>query len=334
MNARWALERATVLGPESAGLRWARAYLLAIGPEPDWEECFREWVRGCWLHHEATRPLARTDEVVERPVERGYRAVVVPEGRLPDTLRFRPCNPVVFAGALGRIPPLTAVAGLTANLLREAARREPAAAATAAEVAVIWLEAMRHRFGTVLGSSVVERSARGLLGPEDPPGWRGTIEDYLGQDGPLRRAEREEAAAEAAAAADQRASREEIRRRLDALAAVPADAEQGDRGEQIDNPDEQIDWDAWLARAEEDLREHVRWGREHEEELVEAQEREAEREAFSRDLDAMLARLNRMRTGRATEADLDDAQSGVDLPEAPWPEPRPRPGERTGEPTG
>lgn len=328
LNARWALERATALGPESAGLRWARAYLLEIGPEPDWEECVREWVRGCWLHHEATRPLARTDEVVERPAERGDRTAVLAEGgRLPDTLRFRPHDPVVFAGALGRIPPLTVMAGLTANLLREAARREPTAAATAAEEAVTWLEAMRHRLGTHFGATVAERSARRLLGPEDPSGWRDTMEDYLGEDGPLRRAEREDAAAEEAAEAEQRASREEIRRPLDTLAAVPAVQEQAD-------PDGQIDWDAWLARAEENRRKHVQWRREHEEWLRQAEEQRAESNRLSRDLDASIARFDRRRTGRATEADLDDAQGRVDLPDAPWPEPRPRPGERTVERTG
>ena len=109
----------------------------------------REWVRGCWLHHEATRALARTDEVVEGPDERTHRAITVASGKLPaaDNIRFRPHDPVVFAGALGRIPPFTAVAGLTANLLHDAVQRHPEAAATAAQAVVAWLEDLRHGLG-------------------------------------------------------------------------------------------------------------------------------------------------------------------------------------------
>ncbi|MFC7724893.1 hypothetical protein ACFQW6_07235 [Nocardioides sp. GCM10028917] len=332
VNARWAFDRATALGPESAGLRWARAYLLEIGPEPDWEECVREWVRGCWLHHEATRPLARTDEIVEGPDERTHRTIAANRGEVPapDTLRFRPRDPVVFAGALGRIPPMTSVASLTARLLYEGIRREPDAAATAAQVCVEWLERQRHTLG-FLGDVVADSTARSLLAPDDPPGWFETIEHYVSEEGPIRRAQREADAVEAAAEAERHARHEEITRRLEDLDAwVNGDEATDDMAR---DPDQEIDWDVQIARNQERLHEIDTMRREHQDWLDQQQDRQAENERQSRDLRDSLDRLDRIRAGRATEADLIEAQIGVDdLPDAPWPEPRPRPGDPPAEP--
>lgn len=328
LNARWALERATTLGPESAGLRWARAYLLEIGPEPDWEECVREWVRGCWLHHEGTRPLARTDEVVEGPDEHSHRAITVASGKAAaaDTLRFRPHEPVVFAGALGRIPPFTAVAGLTAKLLRDAAQRHPDAAATAAQVVVDWLEDQRYRAGS-FGDVIAEGTARSLLAPQDPPGWRETIEHYLSEEGPPRRAQRDADVAAEAAEAKRQAQHEKINQQLDAWAAKQAEPVVDHQGSD-DKPkrsDGEIDWDAVLAQMQE---ESAEWEREHQEWLAKEEKRQGKSERLSQDLADGIARLDRTISGRSTEADLAQAWRQVDdHPDAPWPEPRPRPGE-------
>jgi len=333
LKARSYLERASQLGPESLALSWAKAYAFERGPQPDVEAAAREYVRGCWLQHEATRPLAREDHVIDPPHVRDEKTLRSgrrsrPALEDPAALRFRPTLATTLALALADIPPLFAEAGLTAELLRRSTVTAPEDARVALEATVEWLERVRHLSG-FLGTLEVSWRAQVLLGSPAAPEYKDGLLAYV------RHAEADDAAATRAEAEREAArarANEEVARRLDEQ--LEALAERVDRaaGEPHETSTSEsdeagaIDWTAQLEELEELI---ARQRHEAEEGQAEQAQRDEENRRFHEELDAQLGAMERRSTGRATEQDLDEFRELYDARhDSPWPEPRPRPDEQ------
>lgn len=324
LTAMWALDRAVELGPESSALCWARAYAVERGPVVDTEEAVREYVRGLWLHHEGSRPLARGDEIVAQPRDR-MRQVVHADGTFSATdLRFRPTTPGVLAGALRRIPAHFLEARLTAVLLRDATVGRDAdepGVEDAAEATWEWLERLRE-IGDLIGPAMVEAQVRELLGSQGAPAWTARMTAYLGPDGPVARAREEEEDEEAG----RQAAWDDTHRRLTSTLRALDDAA-GSRQVALDrgmiegeHDAADVDWDEMLRALEQEQREVAQ---EHEEWVREQEAQMAESDRLGRELEESLARFERAKRGRSTEEDL--AREPEPNPLGPWPEPEPRP---------